>query len=218
VTVPDLPTTLRFAATGTRLCADAVAGLDEAGYAAPTGLPDWSRKHLVAHLAANAEALIRLLHWARTGERTPMYSSREQRTSDIAAGALRSGAQLGAWYTTSAHALDEALSAMPPGAWEAEVVTAQGRTVPASHVPWMRAREVLVHAVDFRTGLTFADLPQDFLSALIAEIRAKRAGAGERVPELVGSLADVAGYLSGRGTSGVTTPDGGAPPALTPWL
>ena len=54
----------------------------------PTALPGWTRKHLVAHLAGNAEALLRLLHWAGTGERTPMYTSPEQRNADIESLAL----------------------------------------------------------------------------------------------------------------------------------
>ena len=214
----DLGATLSFVAAGTRLCAVAVAGLDEAAFAAPSALPGWTRKHLVAHLAANAEALLRLLHWASTGERTPMYASPEQRNADIEAGALRPGAELARWFTTSAARLDETLAALPDAAWTAEVVTAQGRTVPASEVPWMRAREVLVHAVDLGTGLGFADLPDAFLTALGAEIRAKRAAAGEDPGALVGSPADVTAYLAGRGTSGVTTPAGAPAPALTPWL
>jgi maleylpyruvate isomerase len=209
---------LGFVAAGTRLCADAVAGLDDAAFAAPSALPGWTRKHLVTHLAANAEALMRLLHWATTGDRTPMYSSPEQRNADIEAGALRPGADLAHWFTTAAAQLDEAFAAMPEAAWAAEVVTAQGRTVPASQVPWMRAREVLVHAVDLATGVTFADLPEHFLVALGDEIRAKRAAAGESALEVAGSLADVTAWLAGRGTSGVTTPDGAPASALSPWL
>ncbi|WP_088319145.1 maleylpyruvate isomerase family mycothiol-dependent enzyme [Kineosporia sp. R_H_3] len=210
--------TLAFVAAGTTLCADAIAGLDEAAFAAPSALPGWTRKHLVTHLAANAEALMRLLHWATTGERTPMYSSPEQRNADIEAGTLRPGADLAHWFTTSAARLDDALAAMPEAAWAAEIVTAQGRTVPASQIPWMRAREVLVHAADLGTGVTFADLPEPFLTTLGEEIRAKRSGAGEPVGELAGSLPDVTAYLAGRGTSGVTTTDGAPAPAPSPWL
>ncbi len=214
----DLPAALSYVATGTKLCADAVAGFDEAAFAAPSALPGWTRKHLVAHLAANAEALMRLLHWATTGERTPMYSSPAQRNADIDAGARRPGADLARWFTTSAAQLDQTLAALPDAAWTAEVVTAQGRTVPASEIPWMRAREVLVHAADLATGVTFADLPDGFLSALGNEIRAKRTAAGEDVEGLTGSLADVTAYLAGRSTSGVTAPDGTPAPAPSRWL
>jgi maleylpyruvate isomerase len=214
----DPTTTLGFVATGTRLCSGVVEALDEEAFGAPTVLPGWTRKHLVAHLAANAEALCRLLHWASTGEKTLMYVSSEQRNADIEAGATRSGADLAQWFARSAAELDARVAAMTDTAWAAEVLTAQGRTVPASEVPWMRSREVMVHAVDLGAGLSFADLPEAFLAALQAEIRAKRTAAGEPVGDLVGSSADITAYLAGRGASGVTTPDGAPAPALSAWL
>ncbi|MBL8932868.1 MAG: maleylpyruvate isomerase family mycothiol-dependent enzyme [Kineosporiaceae bacterium] len=214
----QLTETLGFVATGTALCAEAIGRLDESAFGAETALPGWTRKHLVAHLAANAEALVRLLHWARTGERTPMYASPEQRNADIQAGALRPGSHLAQWFSESAAALDTAATTLPDAAWSAEVVTAQGRTVPAREVGWMRSREVLVHAVDLGTGLSFADLPEAFLTALQAEIRAKRTAAGEQLDPLIGSLADVTAHLAGRGSAGVTTPDGAPAPPLSPWL
>ncbi|WP_371572951.1 hypothetical protein [Streptomyces sp. NBC_01314] len=58
--------------------------------------------------------------------------------------------------------------------WRAPVVTAQGRTVPASEVPWMRTREVMVHAVDLDTGIQFADLPEEFLAELRHDIVGQR--------------------------------------------
>lgn len=215
-TTPDLPSVLGLVETGTALCRDEITGLDEAAYEAPSLLPGWSRKHLVAHLAANAEAVGRLLHWARTGERTPMYSSPEQRNADIEAGARRSGAALTAWFDQSATTLSGALAAMGPEQWSREVVTAQGRTVPASETPWMRSREVLVHAVDLGTGLAFADLPESFLTRLRDEILARRAGDG--APELIGPLPEVTAHLAGRASSGVRTVDGRPAPALSPWL
>ena len=76
----------------------------------------------------------------------------------------------------SADDLAAALDGLPAGAWDATVVTAQGRTVPATEIPWMRAREVCVHAVDLGAGITFGDLPADFTAALLANVVRKRAG------------------------------------------
>ncbi|WP_409180447.1 maleylpyruvate isomerase family mycothiol-dependent enzyme [Amycolatopsis sp. VS8301801F10] len=174
----------------------------------PSALPGWTRKHLAAHVAANADALGNLVHWARTGERTPMYTSPEQRNADIEAGSQLPEAQLTSWLQDSARSLESAMASLTPQQWQAEVVTAQGRTVPAAEIPWLRAREVCVHAVDLGAGLTFADLPEAFLSALVAEIQAKR--GLDRLPD--GPLPDVAAYLAGRPHSltGV--------PGLGPWL
>jgi len=207
---------LAWSAEGTELCGKAIAGLDAAGYGAPCGLDGWTRRHLVAHLAANAEAIGRLVSWARTGTEQRMYSSPEQRRADIEAGARRSGPELSAWFERSARELAAAMAALPDRAWRAEVVTAQGRTVPAAEIPWMRSREVMVHAVDLATGVTFADLPAGFRAALRADIVAKR-GAGN-VPAVSGPDAEVTAYLAGRPYSGVTTADGTLAPSLPPWL
>lgn len=174
----------------------------------PSALPRWSRKHLAAHVAANADALGNLVHWARTGERTPMYASPDRRNADIEAGSQRSEVQLTSWLRDSARSLESAMAELTPEQWQAEVVTAQGRTVPATEIPWLRAREVCVHAVDLGTGLAFADLPEAFLSALVAEIQAKR--GLDALPD--GPLPDVAAYLAGRSHSLTGVPD------LGPWL
>ena len=97
--------------------------------------------------------------------------------------------------------LAAALDDLPAEAWDAIVVTAQGRTVPATEIPWMRAREVCIHAVDLGAGVTFGDLPADFVAALLADVVRKRAGAGEG-PEL-------AAWLTGRAP---------AAPKLAAWL
>lgn len=197
-----------WARTGTELLLDAVAGLDEAAFAAPSTLPDWTRGHLAAHVAANADALGNLVHWAATGEPTPMYASSEERAAGIAKGPSLSADRLRSWLTGSAERLAAALDRLTDAQWQREVVTAQGRTVPATELPWMRAREVCVHAVDLATGVTFADLPDGFLAALAAEIRDRR-GLTE-LPE--GPLPEVTAWLAGRPHSLADAP------RLGPWL
>jgi maleylpyruvate isomerase len=199
---------LAWVERGTAVLTAAVATLDEQTMSEPSRLPGWNRKHLIAHVAANADALGNLVHWARTGQRTPMYSSMEQRDADIEAGSRLPADELAGWLTGSAAALAAAMGVLDEEQWSAEVVTAQGRTVPATEIPWLRAREVCVHAVDLGTGVTFADLPGGFLSALVPDIRVKR-GLTD-VP--AGPLPEVAAYLAGRphGLTGV--------PDLGPWL
>lgn len=70
----------------------------------------------------------------------------------------------------------------------------------------MRAREVMVHAVDLGTGTTFADLPSDFLEAVCADVVAKR---GE-VPDVDGPLDQRAAWLTGRPHQLTDAPDLGA--------
>ncbi|TLS48149.1 maleylpyruvate isomerase family mycothiol-dependent enzyme [Streptomyces montanus] len=212
----DLRTALTWVVEGTALCRLAIDGLDATSYGAPSLLPGWTRGHVVAHLAGNAEAIGNLLHWARTGEPTPMYSSPEQRGATIESGAALPGDRLTAWFEQSAQALVESMAALTEQQWQAEVVTAQGRTVPASETPWMRGREVMVHAVDLGTGVRFADLPEAFLAELRDDILAKR--GRDVVPAVHGSPAEVTAYLAGRPFTGVTTPDGAPAEPLAPWL
>ncbi|GAA1828113.1 mycothiol-dependent maleylpyruvate isomerase NagL [Pseudonocardia ailaonensis] len=216
-----------WADDGFLLLLKGIDGLTEADLDDDCALPGWSRRHLLAHVASNAEAVGRLLAWARTGVETPMYSSPDQRTADIAAGAARP--DLRDWVRESAVALSRAMDELPEQAWDHEVVTAQGRVVPASETTWMRARETCVHAVDLGTGTTFGDLPEDFLAALLDDVagwRGSRPGpaivlttprthhelAGDPpVTRLDLPLATAAGWLTGRHTASEL-------PALPRWL
>ena len=132
-----LPDARRWVDQGTKLVADALVGpARRTSLRPPT--PGWSRKHVLAHLAANAEAVGNLVHWAATGERTPMYSpSSATPTSSPAAGWP---GRIVAWFERSASALATAMDSLSSDAWQAEVVTAQGRTVPASEAVDARVR------------------------------------------------------------------------------
>lgn len=145
----------------------------------PSSLPGWSRAIVVAHFARNADALGRLLHWADTGIESPMYAGPTQRDDEIRATVAKTANDLLADARRSAQLFDEALSALPDDAWTHEVRTARGRTVPASEVPWMRLREVWVHAVDLRSGATMADLPPDVIDALLDDVVATFTARGD---------------------------------------
>ena len=198
-----------WVAEGTALCRQALVDLE-----CQSLLPGWTRKHVAAHLAHNAEALGNQVHWARTGQERPMYASPGQRNADIEAGALRTAEELRAWFDESAGKLSEAMRELTDEQWRAPVRTAQGRQVPATEIPWLRSREVMIHAVDLGTGLTFADLPADFLETLSTDIRAKRGD----VPEVRGPLSQTTAYLAGRPYAGVRTSAGDPLPPLSPWL
>lgn len=220
---------LRWMALGTELCERALATIPWGELAAPSALAGWSRAHVVAHLDGNARALTNLVRWATTGVEIPMYSSREQRNADIAAGAVLAEDILRGRFVESAALLADRLGSITD--WSVEVRTAQGRTVPVSEVPWMRSREVMVHAVDLLGGVEFTDLPDGLLLALAQDIAATRSadgtgpslllltrdgvqvaqvqGVGETVT-LSASAAELTAYLSGR--------DPSLGPALPAWL
>jgi len=227
----------RWMRDGTELLLLSVATLDHEQLVAQSALPGWARRHLVAHLAANADAVGNLVRWAATGEPTPMYASLEERAAGIEQGSRRAGDELSEWLRSSAEKLEAAMSSLTAKQWRAQVRTAQGRTVEAAEVPWMRAREIWVHAVDLATGISFDDLPADFLTELCTDVIGKRgAGAGPALvlePDdrtqrwelpgdgaavrLGGPLAELAAYLTGR-PHRLTAADGGPAPVLSPWL
>src|SRR5436309_6355605 len=109
----DTATTLPWMRAGTERVLAVVATLSDADLARPSALPDWSRAHVVAHLARNADALGNLLTWARTGVETPMYPSRQARDEDIAATAAQSPAGLRADCATAGGRLAEAIETLP---------------------------------------------------------------------------------------------------------
>jgi maleylpyruvate isomerase len=59
---------------------------------------------------------------------------------------------------------------LPPEAWDAEVVTAQGRTVPAKETVWMRTREVWLHTVDLASGARVDHAPDAVLARLLGDV------------------------------------------------
>src|SRR5690349_10803519 len=95
---------LRWADAGTELFFNAAA------YEGKSSLPGWTRKHLVAHVAANADALRNLVHWAATGVPTPMYASPEARAEGIERGPTMTPDELDRWLRSSAADLTDDLS------------------------------------------------------------------------------------------------------------
>lgn len=184
---------------GTELFTQALDTLDDDGLAEPIALSGWTGKHLLAHLAGNADALGNLVHWARTGDETPMYSSNSQRAADIEAGAARPASELRNQYAETAATLASRLGELTDDEWAAGVRTNVGRPIPASEIPWMRAREVMVHAVDLGAGVAFGDLPVSFLGRLIDDIVAKRATDGTPALEILSRNTGESWRVDGEG-------------------
>ena len=174
---------------------------DDAALEGPSRLPGWAGKHLLSHVGHNARALGRLAHWASTGEPTPMYPSTDARAQEIEAGAAWSVDRLREFVEEEQDKLATALDGFAEDTWHAEVVTAQGRTVPASTIPWLRSREVWIHACDLPVAADYAEMPADFLDALIKDAVTRRSAQG--------TAPEIARWLTGRGP---------APADLPAWL
>ncbi|WP_327725482.1 maleylpyruvate isomerase family mycothiol-dependent enzyme [Streptomyces europaeiscabiei] len=213
----------------------------DASLTRPSHLPGWSRAHVVAHVARNAHALVNLLTWARTGVETPMYADDDQRMNEIEANARRPADELRAALLAADGRLRETLTTLPDECWSATVRTARGRAVSAAEVPWMRVREVWVHAVDLNTGTSFDDVPREVCAGLVDDVAAAfrarsnfplvelRADDGGRTwllgepgaadPVVVsGDIPSLAAYATGRPVPGPLYVVGGSVPILPPWL
>lgn len=228
----SIPPTLALWEQGERHLATALGRLTNEEFDGPSLLPGWTRQHLLAHVARNADALVNLLTWARTGVETPMYPSPEAREAGIAETAALPPTQLRDEVLAATGRLVQAVRSVPEQAWAAEVRTAQGRMVPASEVPWMRCREVWVHAVDLDAGIEFADIPAEVLAALADDVF-RMWDRRDQVPDVVvfagdrewgtgalavaGPLPAVIAWLTGRSTGEELTADGPVP-TLPAWL
>jgi maleylpyruvate isomerase len=241
-TDPVLLDGLLQARRGTAFFARKLNELADADLDGGSLLPDWTRRHVIAHVGYNARAIARLVEWAATGVETPMYPSPEARNREIDFGATLSPIALRNLFDHSAIHLNVEWRDLPADAWHHKVKTAQGRTVPAEETVWMRTREVWVHAVDLDNGASFADIPCPVLERLLtditgawhtrgtdAELQVKVTGTdlvfgdtGADNPTVItGTLPAIARWATGRGSRGITATGPAATdgtPAAPRWI
>jgi len=216
--------------------------LDDDQVREPSALPGWTRGHVLTHIARNADGMVNLLAWARTGVPAPMYASAAARAADVEAGSGRRAADLAADVHDSAQAFAAAAAAMPDQAWGAAVRALHGPPFPAIGVLERRLSEVEIHHVDLAAGYSPADWPADFVAAALPRVAASFTGRDDAPSLLVwadgtpgsfpvgpehpgaatltvhGPPADLLAWLTGRGPGTGLTTDSGAPlPALPPW-
>jgi len=217
-------------------------GLTDDEFGAPSALPDWSRAHVAAHVARNAEAVSRLLVWARTGQESQMYPDMDTRNRDIETAARQSPAALRADVGRTAARFDAEVVALPKAAWSARVRTFHGREIPAPDVLWMRTREVWLHLVDLDTGTAVESWPGDLVDVLLNEVITTMnghpdspslrlcatdrdqdwtlgpdPGTGAARQEVSGKAADLLAWLTGRST-GVGLATAGMLPDPPHWM
>jgi maleylpyruvate isomerase len=184
---------------GTAFFRRALNRVSDAGLDAPSLLPGWKGRHLVAHVGYNARALARLVIWAATDEETPMYSSPEARNAEIEFSATLPPEALRNLVEHSAIDLDVRWRDLPDGRWHRPVRTAQGRTVPVSETVWMRCREVWLHAVDLDSGARLDQVPPAVLTRLISDVHTLWTTRGTHpLPHLVASGAGAEWGAPGR--------------------
>jgi maleylpyruvate isomerase len=220
----------------------AAGTLDDAAVTEPSRLPGWSRGHVLAHLARNADALVNVL----TGR--PMYASAEARDADIERDAPRG---LRAQLDDVRESAERFQSAGAEGGdWSRTVELRNGVKDVASRVPFRRWAEVELHHVDLGIGYDLEDLPEEFTqreidfladrfhdhpglppllikqddgrmisTGAVQALSVKEIEDGALPPlgtVVTGRQADLLGWLSGRRDGAALRVDRGSLPALPP--
>ena len=147
-----------------------VERLDDRALAEPSLLPDWSRGHVAAHLARNADALVDVLAGRQ------MYRSAESRDADIERDAHRSRADQLDDLRTSAARLDGAFAAQRDADWERTVELRNGVTDLVYSLPFRRLIEIELHHVDLGYGYGLDDLPAAFVERELTNMARRFAG------------------------------------------
>ncbi|MEV5884464.1 maleylpyruvate isomerase family mycothiol-dependent enzyme [Streptomyces sp. NPDC052020] len=207
----------------------AVGELDDSAVTEPSRLPGWTRGHVLAHLARNADALVNVL------EGRPMYVSGEARDADIERDAPRPLDAHLADLRESAARFEAAGAA--PGDWSRTVELRNGVTDSARRVPFRRWVEVELHHVDLAAGYELEDLPAQFTEREIGFLAERFTGHPDVPPTrltdgtrvwgtgreadapavtVTGSEADLLGWLAGRRDGSALSVAGGPLPALPP--
>jgi len=156
-------TSVAEVASAEALVAQFVKNLSNEDVAANSLLPDWSRGHVLSHLANNARGLSNLIEWALTGVQKNMYVSVEQRAIDIENDATRSGKEIIADFLEQSKIFASNLDRLMVGPLlSEEVVLGNGSHVHPHEMTTLRERELLVHLVDLGLEYKANDWTFDF--------------------------------------------------------
>lgn len=167
-------TTSRFTA--------AVDEFSDAQFLSATRLPEWNRKHLIAHVTNLADALARQVEFAAEGELIEVYDGGVAgRAAGIDASARHSARTQRAELHRAVNRLTAAWPVDPDG-WHAPVLYADG-TVSDVLLCWWR--EAAIHLVDLDVGEEFAGFDHSLHSHLW-DFLAERLPPGVPV-ELIGT-------------------------------
>lgn len=227
----DLPLDLT---TATRRLVRTADGLTDAQYPEPSDLPGWTRAHVLAHLALNAEGLAAALAGIVEGHPVAMYASQEARDGDIATLAAKHPSAVRSRLLGAVTDLNDAIVAVPHDRAGTTIERVPGgRTFTAGEVAWMRHREVEIHHADLAAGYSRAQWPESFSTALLDSMLTRDGATtsftaratdvdrewtyGEGGPVVTGTAADLAWWLTGRGEGDGLTSEGGDLPRIGAW-
>ncbi len=136
----------------------------------PSMLPGWTRGHVLAHVARNADGMRNVLAGVRTGQDRPAYASAEAREAGIEQDAGRRATEQAADLASSAMALRTVARQLPDAGWQVPVRMLDGMDFfPAAELLTRRLAEVELHHCDLGAGYGPGDWPAFFADMELAE-------------------------------------------------
>jgi maleylpyruvate isomerase len=157
---------LLWARRGTAYFARHLNALSDSELDAPSRIPGWSRRHVVAHVGYHARGLARLVEAARNGAWEEKLAEPETQIEDVEFGATLPAHALRYLFQHAEVHLNVEWRDLDEAGWHARVRALDGEIVPIRNTPWLRAREIWLRALDLDTGRTSTDFPQDFVMTL----------------------------------------------------
>lgn len=121
-------------------------------------LPNWSRGHVLTHLARNADSHVNLFQSAVRGEVGKQYPSIEKRNADIESGSSRNASELVVDLRVSIYGLEAAWASANEKVWSGQGRNLGGNVIEISSLVFLRWREVEFHHADLGFGFGYDDL------------------------------------------------------------
>ncbi len=212
-TAATVPGDLNRLARETGMLLATVDSLTDDEFAAPSRCEGWTRAHVVAHLALNADALGNMVSWATTGVETPAYVSEDARDADIEDLAKKPPAQIKAALHTAVDSFAAKAATLTSGLKAETVKNRAGADVSPYVVPAMRISEVIIHHNDLDTVWELEEADIDALEDTL-EIIVNRVSANEDFPGVTIDTDEREHYVIGDGATAIK----GGRDAVIGWL
>ncbi|MSO59228.1 MAG: maleylpyruvate isomerase family mycothiol-dependent enzyme [Ilumatobacteraceae bacterium] len=127
----------------------------------PSLLVDWSRGHVLSHLARNAMSHVHLLDCAQRGETGEQYpGGYKARNAGINDHANDTRDELVKAVRSSIYALEGAWAGASAQAWAGSGQQATGAVIPMHDIVFLRWREVVIHLTDLDVGYDYGSWPE----------------------------------------------------------
>jgi maleylpyruvate isomerase len=176
VAAADLAELMRAAVAAHRRMWRSASRMADADVRGPSLLPGWSRGHVLAHCARDADGQTRMLLGVMRSDVVAQYPGGDaQRDADIEAGAARPARLILEDTRAAIDRVEDVWRRMPPEAWSRPAAARIGPR-PAWMSVWARWRETEIHHVDLDAGYTHGRWPAEFVGLMLPRVMPTLAG------------------------------------------